>query len=629
MITMAYGHAEKILRVDLSSGRIETEPLPDPQVLRKWVGGTGLGLYYLAKECPPETRATDPEAPSIIMTGPLAGTRAPSSSNHVFISPNFDIPYAAGAGFSHGFWAAFLKFAGYEGVIITGRSDRPVYLLIDDANVELRDAAPYWGLGTRETERRIKRDLDIDADEMSVACIGQAGEAMLPGAMVKNDRNHGAGKGSPGAVWGAQHLKAIAVRGTGAVSTAAPDAFLQTVVQWEENLFQPIEEGVLPLAALWHNGGMTRNHRAMSERGITAGKNLTDQAWSKGFSERYMEACARWRVDPQPSYNCSIACAYDVRITDGPFAGSRVSLCGGGEPFEGAAGLIGVDDAGAALMMTEHYDDIGWESGLGGAVLGMAFEAFDRGILSLEDTDGLDLSWGNYESALDVIQQMIERRGFGERLASTMKDAAAAVSSDAEQFLVHVKGAGINMHDWRPIWGTLLAQIIAGTGPSHQIAYNRLRWWDPDVSPDDQMDAIPAAQAEKIWQDCTGVCMFASQGVKDIDTLAPQAVAQATGWSDFTPDEALAVGERVVNMMRLIALSRGFTKRDELDVSPRLLEAPDAGPGAGRAFGPHLAERVDAYYRAMGWDTESGRPTKETLERLDLLDVADQLGVTV
>jgi aldehyde:ferredoxin oxidoreductase len=452
---------------------------------------------------------------------------------------------------------------------------------------------------------------------------------MLPGAMVKNDRNHGAGKGSPGAIWGAKQLKAIAVRGTGAVSLAEPAAFSETAVQWEENLFQPIEDGVLPLGALWHNGGMTRNHGAMSERGMTAGKNLTDQSWSKGFSERYMEACAQWRVDPQPSYNCSIACAYDVRITSGPFAGSRVSLCGGGEPFEGAAGLIGVEDAGAALMMTEHYDDIGWESGLGGAVLGMAFEAFERGTLSLEDTDGLDLSWGNYESALEVIQQMMEHRGFGGRLAAGMKSAAEAVGGDAEEFLVHVKGSGINIHDWRPIWGTLLAQIIAGTGPSHQIAYNRLRWWDPAVTPDDQMDAIPAAQAEKIWQDCTGVCMFASQGVKDIDVLAPRAVAQATGWADFSPTEALAVGERVVNMMRLIALSRGFSKSDDLDVSPRLLEAPDAGPGAGRAFGPHLADRVDAYYRGMGWDTESGRPTTETLKRLDLLDVADQLGVDV
>ena len=464
---------------------------------------------------------------------------------------------------------------------------------------------------------------------MSVACIGPAGEAQLGGAMVKNDRSHGAGKGSPGAIWGSKKLKAIAVRGTGNVPVAEPAAFVETAVQLEANLFEPIEPGVLPLAALWHNGGMTRNHGAMSSRGMTAGKNLTDQAWSRRFSEKYMEACAGWRVDPQPSYNCSIACAYDVRITDGPFAGSRVSLCGGGEPFEGAAGMIGMDDPGAVLMMTEHYDDIGWESGLGGAVLGMAYEAFARGTISVEDTDGLDLSWGNHDAALELIQQMIEHRGFGERLAASMKEAAAAVGSDAEQFLVHVKGAGTSIHDWRPMWGPLLAQIIAGTGPSHQIVYNRLRWWDPDVSPDQQMDGIPAAQAEKIWQDCTGVCMFASQGVKDIDVLAPGAVAEATGWADFTPAEALLVGERVINLMRLFALSRGSEKGDDCDVSARLLEAPDAGPGEGKPFGPHLERRVDAYYEGMGWDVETGRPTAETLARLNLEDVASDLRIAI
>lgn len=199
-------------------------------------------------------------------------------------------------------------------------------------------------------------------------------------------------------------------------------------------------------------------------------------------------------------------------------------------------------------------------------------------------------------------------------------------SARRSQFLVLIKGGGINIHDWRPMWGTLLAQIIAGTGPSHQLAYNRLRWWDPQVSADQRMDAVPAAQAEKIWQDCTGVCMFAPQGVKDIDVLAPRAVAQATGWADFTPEGALVVGERVVNVMRLFALSRDFEKRDEFDVSARLLEAPDAGPGAGIAFGPHLQRRIDAYYEAMGWNVETDRPAATTLARLNLEDVAADLG---
>ncbi len=625
---MSYGYMEKILRVDLSTKRIWTEPLPPEEVLRKYVGGTGLALYYLIKECPKGAAPTDPETPLIFLTGPLAGTRAPSSSNYVVSSLHYEVPYAPSAGFAHGFWAAFLKFAGYEGIILTGAASEPLYLWIDDDRVELRDASPYWGLGTRETERRVKRDLDVDADEVSVACIGQAGESMLPGAMIKNDRNHGAGKGSPGALMGAKKLKAIAVRGTGQVQLAQPGPFLDTVTQWEDNLFITPEGEGPPLGALWHNGGMTRHHGAMSARGLTAGKNLTDPVWSRGFSDKYMAACAGWRVDPQPSYNCTIACSYDVRITSGPFAGSRVSLCGGGEPFEGAAAIIGVDDPGTALMMTEHFDDIGMESGLGGPILGMAYEAYERGIITREDTDGLELTWGNHEAALELIQQMTDRRGFGGRLADGMKAAAAAIGGDAADFMVHVKQAGLNIHDWRPIWGALFGQIIAGTGPAHQIVYSTLEWNKPGAKPEGNLEKVPQAQFEKIWQDCTGVCMFACQGVVDVDTLAPRALAQATGWTDFTAVEAMQVGERVVNVMRLFAVSRGFTRADDLDVSPRLLEAPTEGPGAGvQSMGPALDGLLDDYYEAMGWDVATGRPTQATIDRLDLNDVVESLGL--
>jgi len=624
---MGYGHKDRVLRVDLGSRRVWTEPIPPPPVLRKYVGGTGLGLYYLIRDCPPGGKATDPATPLIFMTGPLAGTRAPSSSNYVVVSLHYDIPYAPGAGHSHGFWAAFLKFAGYEGLIVAGASPEPVYLWIEDDRVEVRDASSYWGMGTRETERRVKQELGGDPTTISVACIGQAGESLLPGAMIKNDRNHGAGKGSPGAIMGAKKLKAIAVRGTGAVSLATPRPFLATVTEWEQNLFVTPEGQQPPLGALWHNGGMTRQHGYMAGRGICAGKNLTDPVWGKAFSDKYMDACAQWRVDPQPSYNCTIACSYDVHIGSGPFAGFRASLCGGGEPFEGAAAMIGVEDPGAALALTDHYDDIGMEVGVGGAILGAAYEAYSRGIITRKETDGLDLSWGNYEAAMELLQQMIDRRGFGGRLAGGMKEAAAAMGGGADRFLVHVKGAGINMHDWRPMWGALLGQILAGTGPCHQIEYPSLAFQSPGLNPGGKGAAVRATQIQKLWEDCTGVCMFACQGVKDVTVLAPRAVAQATGWDDFTTDEAMVVGERVINLMRLIAVSRGFTKADELDVSPRLLEAPPGGPAAGVSMGPHLGAMVDEYYRLLGWEVDTGRPTAETIQRLGLGDVVEHLAL--
>ena len=626
---MAYGYADRILRVDLNTRRTWTEPLPPIEVLRKYVGGTGLALYYLAKETPRGAKAGDPEVPLIFMTGPLAGTGAPSSSNYVVVSLHYEIPYAPGAGHSHGFWAAFLKHAGYEGIIISGASEKPAYLVIDDKRIEIRDAQAFWGHGTRETERLIKRELGGEQDKISVACIGQAGEARLHGAMIKNDRNHGAGKGSPGAIMGCKKLKAIAVRGTGNVAIAQRETFLDAVAQWEANLFVADEGCTTPLGALWHDGGMTRRHNVIAERGGVAVKNLTDYEFGRAFSQAYIDACKDWIITPMPSYNCKIACSYDVKITSGPFAGFTASMCGGGEPFEGSAGMVGVMDPGQIFALTDLYDDIGMESGHGGCLMGMVFEAYNRGIITKEDTGGLDLTWGNYEAFTELVQQMIERRDFGGKLTGDMKDVARALG--AEDLLVHVKGASINIHDYRPRFATLLGQIIAGTGACHQVEGPRLRYDEIGANVEEvgrKPEMVFETQKKKLWEDNLGVCMFACQGVKDVVPLATKSLATATGWHDFTAEDALRVGERTINLMRLIAVSRGFTKSDAFDVGKRLLEAPIGGPGAGVTIAPYLEEMVNRYHAAADWDLNSGCPTQATLNRLGMEDVADWLGVS-
>jgi aldehyde:ferredoxin oxidoreductase len=266
------------------------------------------------------------------------------------------------------------------------------------------------------------------------------------------------------------------------------------------------------------------------------------------------------------------------------------------------------------------------ESGHGGSLMGMVFEAYSRGLITKDDTAGLDLSWGNHEAFMELVQQMIERRGFGGRLAGAMRDVARALH--AEDLLVHVKGASINMHDWRPMWGALFGQIISGTGACHQIEYPQVAFDESNTQVGKKPETVFETQKEKLWEDCLGVCMFACQAVKDVVPLATQCLANATGWDDFTTEEALRVGERTINLMRLIAISRGFTRRDDLDVGKRLLEAPASGPAAGAAIGPHLGEMIDRYYTAAGWEVSSGRPTAGTLKRLDMLEVANSLGLT-
>jgi len=464
---MVSGYSGKLLRVDLTAGTCEPGPLPPEDVLRKYVGGIGLGMRLLLDETPVHVKATDPEAPLMLMTGPLSGTAAPSSSNLAVVCLNFDTPYAVATGHSHGFWAAYLRHAGWDGIVITGRAEKPVYLWVDDDKVELRDAAGVWGKDTRETERLIKRELG-DEDKISVCCIGPAGEAVLPGASIKNDRNHGAHKGSVGAIMGSKLLKAVAVRGTQQVPLANREAFMDVTKKWDDAIKaeRGPGEGEPSVGSLLADGGITRIYTYVGEKNMVGCKNYTDPKWGEGYSKNYVDRAAEaWTVTPKESYNCSIACAYDCTINTGKFAGFTASMCGGGENVEGAAAMVGIDDADEALAITDYCDGLGIDSAVVGSLLGMAFELYEREILTPQDTGGLELTWGNFEAAMAVLDQMVSGEGFGGQvLAKGLREAARLMGKDAEASVLHIRGGAINMHDWRPAWSIMLGQIVAGAG---------------------------------------------------------------------------------------------------------------------------------------------------------------------
>lgn len=643
-MTIRGAYKPHILRVDMTEQTVTREALPDEKVLRKYVGGIGLGLWYLLREAPPLGKNTDPDVPLIFMNGPLTGTPAVNSSDVTIVSYHQITPYSAAVGHTHGFWAARLSHAGHQGIIFTGRAARPTYLWIDDDKVEFRDASQIWGQDTRETERRIKIELGDD-QEISIACIGQAGEAMIAGAMIKNDRNHGAGKGSLGSTMGAKNLKAIAVRGTGKTPLFDAPGLVETATEWEGELFPGSENPAdRTVAEAMRDAGNTRHYdQTFGAHKRVIGKNMTDPEWGVRFATKYVEACKKWKITPQPSYNCKISCAYDVEITEGEYKGFTGSKCGGGEPLEGSGSIMGVDDPVAVVVMNDVYDSLGIEMGQYAPMLGATFEAYSEGLLHRQDTGGLDFTWGNWESAMEVINQAVRREGFGAKFVDGPKvfvekvGAERGIVEELRDKILDMKGGGAVMHDHRAAWSAWFCEMTAGYGASTQgrgtdtflrrdLGYDKVT---PGIATNaeeavSKVEGVFRTQNMKLFWDCLGICTFGVMGVPSAIRFTTTTLGQAVGWEDFDEEEAFEVGARVANMLRLVYARRGFKREDELDVSPRFLEITKTGPASEEGIAPYLPAMLDEYYREHGWNLDTGTPTVDTLARLGLEEfVAD------
>lgn len=621
------GYQGKLLDVNLSTGAARAVALPPEDELRTWIGCAGLGLHLLAREITPRMRPTDPDCPVFIMTGPLLGTLAPSSSNWTIVTLNPAIPYHPAVTQAHGYWGARLKHAGWDGIVIRGAADRPVYLWIDDEQVALRDASPYWGLGTFETQRRLASDLG-DPANVSVACIGPAGESLLLGASVRNDKAYGCNKGSPGLTLGAKKLKAIAVRGSGRVPVADMAGFLDTCDAWSKRLaaFGPDSAYVRRM----EGGGLKWAMAELARRGIIPGPNYTSSEWGVRWGERFGRDVARWIVKPVGSWQCPVQCHHETTVTTGPFAGLTTSGYGP-ENIEGAATIIGVDEPSTCMALANFYDDMGACPSESGHAIALAFEMYNKGLLSKAETDGLDLTWGNYEAALELFEKMMRREGLGAILARPLKEAAQALGRGAEDMVVHIKGAGSNDHEMRA-WGLgmLFSNIVSPAGPTWlgMGADNRPA---PDAgypepqdggSPEGKGEAAYRTQIVKGWYDSIGCCWFVTWGVGDIMSLTSRAVACAVGWDDFSREEAFLTGERVITLMRLISLARGFTPAHELDICKKFRDPVPDGPAKGRTIGPYLERMREEYYRFFDWDIGTGAPSAAALARLGLRDYA-------
>ncbi len=616
---MKGGYAGKVVYVDLSGHKIWEQDLPNENILRAWIGCWGLGLRMLYDMVPPGVSARDPENPMIFWNGPLTAAEVPGNTNISLATKNFNTDFTAGRSHTHGNLGINMKKAGYDGLIITGCSEQPAYLFLNDNGVELRDAGLLWGKDTHETEDILKREL---GESISVAAIGPAGENLCAGGMICNDRNHSMAHSGVGSVMGSKKLKAIVTQGSKKFPIAHPERMSET----RNRFYKVVMDG----------NRYKRGAKGQAKRGDFRGTfKMLGSFVGKNFQEAFEEfgiGTNKHELTSRPCLGCPYGCPMDIKLLSGPHKGLLVTASGGSEGPEGAGAIFGIANPEEWLYILELYDRLGIEASVAGSTIAMAIEAFEKGMLTTKDTDGLELRWGDVQVVEKMLRKMIYKEGFGAILALGPLEAARTIGGDAPHFAVHIKGSGMNLHEWRNAWGMLLCHIVSGgsgwpgtaadmIGPEPDAGYPQITdYFDFRAKP---LEARKTGIL-KFMRDTLGVCGFMTWNMAGANEITREALNVVTGW-DITVEELWEIGERVMNLERAFNVRHGLTPEDDYNISPRLLEAPKDGRAAGKTIAPYLRGMVDRYYRLMGWDIKTGKPLKATLKRLGLDDVAKDL----
>lgn len=608
----------RILRVDMTAGRCEAETL-DESTLRRYIGGTGIGAKFLYDEVPPGIDWSHPENRLSLATGPLGGTQVPGSGTFSVVTKGA-LTNGATATQANGFFGAYLKFSGFDGIVIRGAAEKLLYLYVHDGVAELRDAGHLAGMDTTETEQAIKSELGYTESSMSVFCIGPAGENLVRYACIVGDKGHAAAHNGVGAVMGSKRLKAIAVaRGKNRTPLHDEPHFLELTKTMRERIRQDpwySAGGV----KLW---GTLNVYPGVMKRGSLPAKNYTTNVYDEEALAKFSGQYIREHYSPKklhPCWGCPMYHCHTLTIPDGPHAGESIE-----EPeYEGLASWssqIGQTDLTKSMILSELVDRLGMDTNESSWTVGMVMECYEKGILTKADTDGLEMTWGNLEATETLLNKMARREGFGDLLAEGVMRAAQRIGKGAENFAIHTKkGNTPRSHDHRNGWREMFDTCVSNTGTleaAWQIAAPNLKELDiaplaDQFSPLDVSTYVARMKGGMLFEDSLGTCAFCTQGgVK----ILSEMVSAATGW-DFTMAEGLKVGFRVANLLRVFNLRHGIPA--EMDApSPRYGSVTTDGPHAGKDISPHWKEMLSNYYGLMGWDT-TGKPLPETLENLGL-----------
>ena len=651
-----FGYAGKILRVDLTTGALDVEQ-PSEELYRTYLGGSALGLYYLLKNTP---AGADPYGPENTLSFMLAGPTGAPVAGQSRCTVVAKSPITGGAGDSQagGFWPAELKFAGFDGIVVRGISPKPVYLWINKGEAELRDASHLWGHTTLEVEQALKTELEDDRIE--ILQVGPAGEKKVRFAAIMSMATRAHGRTGMGAVMGSKMLKAIVVRGGKKKLPMADPIALRAIVQRAVPLVRE-DEDVWGLAK-YGTIGIVESQSAVGglpTRNYQSGSVGFDGAKMLGGERLYDELLRGADEDNQlkrgreTCYSCAVRCK---RVVESEWQDKALNPESGGPEYETAAMFgsdCGIEDLHAVAYANQICNQYGADTIAAGGTMAFAIECFEKGLITVEDTGGIELKWGDADAMIAMLKKTLRREGFGDILAEGSAAAAITIGRGAEDFAIAVKGAELPAHmpQVKPTLGVIYA--VNPFGADHQSSEHdgmytpeTIASWPEkygkrmediglaDPQPKDSLNeekvryALTTQYAYSAM-DTANVCQFVfgpGWELLGMDDLA--GVVTAVTGMETTVDDLLTYGRRRVNLLRAFNAREGMTR--EQDTLPKRLyddplqDGPSAGATVDRAT---IAEAIDTYYRLAGWDPETGNPGRETLEELDLGWVADELAL--
>ncbi len=611
---MARGYMGKILNVNLSRDELKDQTL-DEKLCRDFIGGYGIGARVLFSRMKAGADPLGEDSILGFMTGPLTGTDAISGTRYTVLGKS-PLTWGWGDANSGGYFAAYLKFAGYDGIFFTGIAPKPVYLFIDNGKAELRDAGHLRGKDTYETDDLLKAELGKDT---AIACIGPAGEKLSLVSCIMHNKGSAAGRSGLGAVMGSKRLKAVAVKGKMKVPVADETGLKELRAKYLKQLGGPEWLGKYGTSHVTQESVESGDSPVKNWGGAAVNdfKDARPIGWEK-IEERRLKKVA--------CYRCPVGCEAIMKGGKGEYKWAEGTY----RPEYETVAMLGSnclnDNIDSIFMANDICNRYGIDTISAGAIMAFTMECYEKGLINKKDTGGIEMTWGNHRALIAMMGKMAKREGFGDIIADGVKKAAERIGGEAAKYAVHIQGQEVPGHN--PIgsyhWP---ATYIANATPARHTQGSE--GFSQELMPKfDKSSFRGRGLAHKIGVCsqhalmCGGMCLFVEGALPSKHNMA-EFFRAVTGW-DVTTEELLKTGERIENVRQAFNIREGLNLL-KYDVPGRILGRPPhkVGPLAGVTVDEETL--VKEYLKEMDWDLKTARPSEKKLKELGLEDIAREL----